>query len=119
MTQEQLEHFQALLEAEKLTLQQELSLLGKKVDGNDWMISQQEQDEPEPDYVDQADIVEDFENRIGKLNELEKQYHDVVSALSKFKQGTYGICEVSGNAIELDRLEANPSAKTCKAHMND
>ena len=32
--------------------------------------------------------------------------------------GTYGTCEVSGEQIEEDRLEADPAARTCKAHMN-
>ena len=31
--------------------------------------------------------------------------------------GTYGSCEISGEAIEVERLEANPAARTCKAHI--
>jgi RNA polymerase-binding transcription factor DksA len=41
----------------------------------------------------------------------------VVHALGKIEAGTYGVCEVSGMDIEEDRLEANPAARTCKAHM--
>ena len=41
----------------------------------------------------------------------------VDEALEKIEKGTYGICETGGEKIEEDRLEANPSARTCKAHM--
>jgi Tfp pilus assembly PilM family ATPase len=43
---------------------------------------------------------------------------EVMTALTKIEEGTYGTCEVSGDEIETDRLEANPAARTCKAHMN-
>jgi RNA polymerase-binding transcription factor DksA len=34
------------------------------------------------------------------------------------ENGTYGVCEKSGKPIELDRLMANPAARTCKEMMN-
>jgi RNA polymerase-binding transcription factor DksA len=48
---------------------------------------------------------------------LEKRLADVENALNKIDGGSYGICEVCGNKIEEDRLEANPAARTCKACM--
>ena len=49
---------------------------------------------------------------------LQARLTDVNVALGKIENGTYGICEVSGEPIEADRLEANPAARTNKAHMN-
>jgi RNA polymerase-binding transcription factor DksA len=34
------------------------------------------------------------------------------------EEGKYGICKVCGEEIEEARLEANPAAETCKAHLN-
>ncbi len=36
----------------------------------------------------------------------------------RIEDGTYGVCTVSGEEIETERLEADPAAKTCKAHLN-
>jgi RNA polymerase-binding transcription factor DksA len=51
---------------------------------------------------------------------LEVRYNEIKSALKKIEEsapGAYGLCEVGGEQIEEDRLEANPAARTCKAHM--
>ncbi|WP_044895424.1 TraR/DksA C4-type zinc finger protein [Bacillus alveayuensis] len=51
------------------------------------------------------------------LNEhLEKEYEEVMEALERINQGTYGICTVCGREIEEERLKAIPTAKTCKEH---
>ena len=51
------------------------------------------------------------------LKELEIRYNDIKDALDKIEKNKYGICEVSGEEIEEERLIANPAARTCKAHM--
>ncbi len=71
------------------------------------------------DDNDAADRFEDFEERTSMLKTLQARLTDVKDALTKIENGTYGICEVSGEPIEADRLEANPAARTCKDHMND
>ncbi|MBV8591198.1 MAG: TraR/DksA C4-type zinc finger protein [Acetobacteraceae bacterium] len=38
---------------------------------------------------------------------------EVVHALGKFDDGSYGICEGCGNLIPLDRLEIRPQAALC------
>ncbi|WP_096199279.1 TraR/DksA C4-type zinc finger protein [Bacillus sp. FJAT-45350] len=43
---------------------------------------------------------------------LEQELKDLDHALEKFKNGTYGICEVTGKQIPVERLEANPTART-------
>lgn len=51
------------------------------------------------------------------LNEhLEKEYNEIIEALQRIEQGTYGLCTVCGKEIDEDRLKAIPTAKTCKDH---
>lgn len=120
MTKEQTKHFQTLLESERVSLEEKLGALGHRINENgDWIATPPEQDGNEADYLDQATLVEAFEDRVATLSQLEKQYSDIKRALDKIAAGTYGMCEISGEPIELDRLEANPSARTCKKHMND
>jgi RNA polymerase-binding transcription factor DksA len=66
-----------------------------------------------------ADKTEDWEEKVATLAALETQYNDIVRALGKIENGTYGVCEISGEAIEEARLNANPSARTCMAHMDE
>ncbi len=64
-----------------------------------------------------ADNIEEFEENTAVLKELEIRYNDIKDALDKIEKNKYGICEVSGEEIEEERLIANPAARTCKAHM--
>lgn len=115
-----LTELKSMLETEKESLFQDLSDIGVQnpVTG-DWTAVPVETDgDAESDYADQADYVEDFESRSARLGEIEKKYKDVTDALEKMENGNYGICEKSGQPIELDRLMANPAARTCKAMMN-
>lgn len=109
-----------MLETEEATLRGELSSIGiQNATTGDWMAVPMETDgDAESDYTDQADYVEDFESRSARLGEIEQRFKAVVDALKKMEDGTYGICEKSGEPIELDRLMANPAARTCKAMMN-
>ena len=66
-----------------------------------------------------ADRIEDYENNRAIVNQLEVRLAEVRAALAKIDAGTYGICEVSGEEIEEERLRANPAATRSKAHMND
>ncbi|WP_243291139.1 TraR/DksA C4-type zinc finger protein [Bacillus sp. FJAT-47783] len=51
------------------------------------------------------------------LNEhLEKEYEEVCEALNRIKDGTYGVCIICGKKIGESRLQAVPTAKTCKEH---
>lgn len=114
-------HFKERLEEEKATLEKELKTVGSKNPGvtGEWDPMQTEVgEEKSADRADVADSLTNFESNTSILKELEAQLFNVTEALQKIKKGTYGICEVSGHPIEEDRLEANPSARTCKEHMN-
>ncbi len=83
----------------------------------DW-IAIPDPEEMEPDLNDAADRVEEWDERASVLAQLERQYNDTVRALQKIEDGAYGVCEVGNEVIEDDRLEANPAARTCTAHMD-
>jgi RNA polymerase-binding transcription factor DksA len=115
------EIFKKKLEEEKARLESELSSIGRINPDNpgDWEAVPVDAGTREADPNDRADQVEDYETNTAILKQLETQLKDVNDALAKFEDGTYGICEVSGDPIEEGRLNANPAARTCVAHMND
>jgi len=85
----------------------------------DWVEKMNDSDTVSADPNDVADRTEEYDTRRAELAALEGRWNDVRDALQKIEGGKYGICEVSGEPIEEDRLEANPAARTCKAHMNE
>ncbi|HEY1037088.1 MAG TPA: TraR/DksA C4-type zinc finger protein [Candidatus Paceibacterota bacterium] len=111
------QHFKDLLLKEKALLEKELEPIADSKATGEW------EAEPVPavDTADREDVatsIEDYMEKNETVRVLETQLNEVLNALRKIEDGTFGICEVSGEAIETDRLEANPSARTCKAHMN-
>ncbi len=112
--------FKELLQSELSLLENELSTVGRKNPDNpdDWEATESTNGTDGADELEIADSMEEFENNRGILNELEIRLNDVKVALEKIEDGKYGICEIGGEEIELDRLEANPAACTCKKHMN-
>lgn len=86
---------------------------------DDWEVATDYEMVPEADSNSQADAVESAEERVTTLSELETRYRNISRALVKITDGTYGICEVSGAAIEPARLQANPAARTCIAHKEE
>ena len=120
ITSDQLSHFKNKLEDEKALLEEELQRLGTRNPSNpsDWMPSKPGDEEFGADKSDNADIIEEEGENNASLSELEVRLMHVINALNKITAGTYGVCEVSGHDIEIERLEANPAARTCKAHMD-
>ncbi len=121
MTPEQIQHFEAKLNEEKTLLEKELATVGRKNPENpsDWQPIPADMDVSNADENEVADTIEEFEGNTAILKQLEIRYNEVTRALDKIKSGAYGTCEISGEPIEMDRLEANPGARTSKAHMND
>lgn len=115
------EKFKIAMEAEFNKLNKEMKELGIKnpeVKG-DWIERADDLDTVSSDLNDVADRTEEYDERRATLATLEGRYNDIRRALKKIADGKYGICEVSGEPIEEDRLEANPAARTCKAHMEE
>ena len=113
-------HFKEKLEIEKKSLEEELGQIAIfNTETNIWEATPDQEMMGEIDDNDAADRFEDFEERSGMTTTLQTRLSDVKRALVKIEDGTYGICEICGDPIEEDRLEANPAARTNKAHMND
>jgi DnaK suppressor protein len=114
-----LNHFKQKLAAEKLNLENQLNDLGKKNPNNpnDW--EAKPSDDSDISFRDEiADRFEEQDERKAMELSLETDLQDLNLALSKIAAGTYGLCEVDQQPIELDRLEANPAARTCKQHLD-
>lgn len=119
------------LEAEHARLLEELQRLGRvnPTNPNDWETTYSDLTNPtgepevvaEPDTQDEASRMEEFEERNATEVTLEAQLNAVKGALKALAEGTYGTCTEGGEGhpIEIARLEANPSATTCIAHLKN
>ena len=115
LSEEQIEVLRGALEAEKDSLEEEMAEHGKVVGGN-WQGSSESEGE-EADPTDAADNIEELVTNVPLVEELEKRYREIMEALGRMKKGLYGKCEVCGEEIPFDRLEANPAARTCVNHV--
>jgi len=79
--------------------------------GEDQITSQEELESGES--VNEVD--EDMKNK-ALSDSLELRLRDVNDALERIKEGTYGICEFCKKEIPVERLKANPAAKTDMEH---
>ena len=112
-------HFKEKLEKELKLLESELKTVGRINPENpaDWQAKQTNLNVTNADKNELADQIENYEGNTAILKQLEIQLNDVKHALEKINAGTYGTCEVDGEPIPEDRLEANPSARTCIEHI--
>ncbi len=115
------EHFKSKLEAEQQKLEGELRTVGRinPTNSADWEPKPSAMDTSPSDENEMADNIEEFEENSAILKNLEIQLNDVKKALKKIEEGTYGICEISHEPIEIERLEANPAARTSLAHKDE
>jgi len=67
--------------------------------------------ESSSEIIDQANRETMLDLEAAKSEHNEKILKEINHALKKIKQGTYGICEESGDEIEVRRLKANPIAR--------
>jgi RNA polymerase-binding transcription factor DksA len=106
------------LEKERDFLVGEMKNMGKlNPETNEWEATPEEMDHVETDQNDMADRFEDFESKSSMMKILESKWKKVVQALKGINRESFGKCEVCKKDIELARMEANPSARTCKKHL--
>ncbi len=111
--------FRERLNTEQVTLEKELASVGRPNAANpkDWEAVPAEVGQ-EPDPNDRASVLDSYAENDAILTELEIRYQEVLGALSRMDAGTYGVCSVGGEAIEEERLHADPAARTCLAHLS-
>nr|WP_051331218.1 TraR/DksA C4-type zinc finger protein [Aneurinibacillus terranovensis] len=120
LTQEQLSHFRSLLQDQRRELTEMLDYndrFGTQHSSVHESLSELSSYDNHPaDYG-----TETFER--GKdiaLNEhTEEEIRDITRALEAMDKGTYGKCEVCGENIPVERLEAIPSTVRCVKHAAD
>ena len=112
-------YFKNKLEAEKTLLETELEEVGRRNPDNpsDWEATPEDKDVSQADENVVADNIESYEDNVAIVSTLETRYKDVSEALEKIEAGTYALCQVCQAEIDTERLEANPSAVTCRQHM--
>ncbi|MDP3996580.1 MAG: TraR/DksA C4-type zinc finger protein [bacterium] len=113
------EHFKKELEKELSNIVKELKSVGRINPDNpaDWEALPDKMDVLASDENETADSIESYEENTAILKQLETRYNEIIKALKRIKDGGYGVCEVGGEEIEKERLEANPAATTCIKHL--
>ena len=109
---QKMEELKKALLAEKTKLEGDLSKIATSVNKKDGEYLPA-MENIGTDREDNTTEVEQFADNLPIEVTLEKKLQDVILALEKMDQGTYEICENCGEAIDIKRLEINPSAKTC------
>ncbi|MEK9174819.1 MAG: TraR/DksA C4-type zinc finger protein [Patescibacteria group bacterium] len=115
MNQDTLNELKKALEKEKNSLTEELKSFAhpdKNLRG-DWDANYQDIGSGEDEN---AQEVTEYATRLPLEHELETRLRNVDDALEKIKASTYGICERCGEAINIERLKAEPAAKACVQH---
>lgn len=55
----------------------------------------------------------ELEKRLALQKQVRTNLNEIEHALEKFKNGTYGLCDICGQLISPERLEAVPHATLC------
>lgn len=105
-----LAHLKEKLLADKSRLEEELGRFAKPTDTLGDYETTFEPIGSDPD--ENASEVEAYADNLSLEGTLEDNLRDVNDALAKMVAGTYGTCEKTGKEIPLERLEANPAART-------
>ena len=114
------QYFKEKLLAEKKLVEQELGEVGVvDQDTKEWEAKPEAVEAFAPDANDLGDRFEDFEEKVSLTDTFSKRLSEIEKALANIEAGTYGKCSVCGADIEPERLEANPAAGTCMAHLNN
>ncbi len=104
MNKKQVEHFQAILNAWKQELLEEVSRT---------VHSMQDETANHPDPNDRASQETDMSLELRNRDRERKLIKKIEEALGKIDTGDYGYCESCGVEIGVQRLEARPTAALC------
>jgi RNA polymerase-binding transcription factor DksA len=114
------EHFEKILKAELGKVKGELETVGVQNPANpsDWEAKETDMDVTNNENDELGDKMEEYGENRAINDTLEVRYNEIRAALERIHKGTYGVCEIGGEPIEEKRLEADPAARTCIAHIN-
>ncbi|MCC2630916.1 MAG: TraR/DksA family transcriptional regulator [Candidatus Paceibacter sp.] len=118
---QELIHFEQKLAQERARIVEELKGVGvhtEAKDKDDWeAVPMTEIDSADSNTV--ADRITSYESNDALVRDLEGRLREIDHATKRMEEGKYNICEVCGEEIEEERLEANYAARTCKKHINE
>ena len=100
------QEFEVLLQKMKETLESNIINLKNEMES---ILSESEV----LDSVDLASLESDRVNHKALLKQQQYELDEVDHALTKIKNGTYGVCEKNGDTIPIERLHAEPSTRYC------
>jgi RNA polymerase-binding transcription factor DksA len=110
--------FKIKLEEEKARIEAALNDIGKRDPQSDENWDIKPVDTQEVTFHDEvADRLEEMDERKATEVSLEAELRAINDALESIENNTYGLCKICKKEIESDRLEANPSAQTCKEQL--
>ena len=120
MNKRELEYFKNKLKKEKAQLEEGLNEVAQKDPSaaQGWEATSGNIAIDTADDNEVADKFEEYEGNKGITDQLDTQLEEVNQAIDRIEAGTYGLCVKCNEAIEKNRLEANPSAKTCIKHSH-
>ena len=107
MEEERLASIRATLEGERGRLVHQLQELGAPVELDSVQMSVDE------GFADSGQATAERSEVMSLVEELRSMYVEVLGALRRLEDGTYGRCENCGRDIPLERLEALPTARLC------
>jgi RNA polymerase-binding transcription factor DksA len=106
LTPQDIRRFRERLEAERAAIQSRIAARNRDIQDN------VQEEEGVGDSGDESTRIYDREDD-ADANSLDEETLELVArALSRIEAGTYGISEVSGKPIPIERLEAVPYAAT-------
>ena len=106
MGHEDLERFRRRLETERAAVESRIEAHSQDVQAT------VRDEEGVGDQADEASLIYDREQAIDDADLDRDTLEQIDRALQRIEAGTYGVSEVSGKPIPIDRLEAVPYATT-------
>ena len=110
MDRKQLDDARTRLEAEREAVDKQLLDHGVELEGDESINI-----EDHEGFADSAQVTADRSQQITLVEQLRVRRADILAALQKIDDGTYGKCESCGQDIPAERLEAVPAATLCVA----
>jgi DnaK suppressor protein len=99
-------------EAQRSALEEERSRLLSQIE----TISGSPAGDFDANFADHGQVAAEQGENAALAEALRDGLSQVEAALHRIEQGTYGVCDVCGDAIGEARLEALPSTRHCIAH---
>lgn len=108
--------YKKILEKEAVELESQLKTFATQDPENkdNWNSAFPSFGDDREDEEENADEVEDYENKMGVEHPLETRLLNIKSALDRIKNDAYGICIKCGGDIEPERLAIIPEAEDCE-----